>query len=275
MRKKILLTGFALLFIVGTLQAHTLFLKLSTYFLEPHTEVTIALVNGTFDKSENVITRDRMRDVSIVKPGIEVVHPDTAQWRDEGTTTLLDFKTGDPGTYVIGVSTTANMIELSANDFNAYLEHDGVLDVLAARKRDGELDHDARERYSKHVKAIIQVGERRTHAFPHRLGYPAEIVPLKNPYDLGVGDAFEVLVLVDGQPVADQLVYASHEGYHGHDAEGGHLIAVETRTDEDGVARFTLEAAGRWYVKVINMVKVSEGDIDYESKWATLTFEIR
>ncbi len=275
MKKKILLTALALLFFIGTLNAHTLFLKLSTYFLAPHTDVTIALVNGTFDKSENAITRNRMRDVRIVGPGDEVVYPDTTQWRDEDNMALLDFKTGEVGTYVVGVSTTVSRIDLSANDFNEYLEHDGVLDILAARKQEGALGEDARERYSKHVKAIIQVGQERTDTYTHRLGYPSEIVPLSNPYDLGVGDTFEILVMIDGQPVAGQLIYASHEGYHGHDGEGGHLIAVETRTDDQGKARFNLEAAGRWYVTVIHMVKVDEEGVDYESKWASLTFEIR
>ncbi|WP_457651428.1 DUF4198 domain-containing protein [Rhodocaloribacter sp.] len=275
MKKKALLTGVALLLFAGILNAHTLFIKLDTYFLKPHSTATIALVNGTFDKSENAIARRRMTDVSVVGPGDEVMHPDTSRWREQGTLTLLDLETGEPGTYVVGVSTAPSMIALAAEDFNEYLEHDGVLDVLAARKRDGELGLDARERYSKHVKALVQVGDRRTGAFGHRLGYPAEIVPVNNPYALGVGDTFEVLVLVDGKPVANQYVEASHEGYHGHDAEGGHRIAVQTRTDETGVARIPLEAAGRWYVKLIHMARVDDGEADYESKWATLTFEVR
>ncbi|WP_456425580.1 DUF4198 domain-containing protein [Rhodocaloribacter sp.] len=275
MKKKALLTGVALLLFAGILNAHTLFIKLDTYFLKPHSTATIALVNGTFDKSENAIARRRMTDVSVVGPGDEVMHPDTSRWREQGTLTLLDLETGAPGTYVVGVSTAPSMIALSAGDFNEYLEHDGVLDVLAARKQNGELGLDARERYSKHVKAVLQVGDRRTGGFGHRLGYPAEIVPVNNPYALGVGDTFEVLVLVDGHPVVNQYVEASHEGYHGHDAAGGHRIAVQTRTDETGVARIPLEAAGRWYVKLIHMARVDDGEADYESKWATLTFEVR
>ncbi|MFQ5572602.1 MAG: DUF4198 domain-containing protein, partial [Rhodothermales bacterium] len=236
MKKKTLLTIAALMLLVGSLYAHDMYLKLSTYFLSPHIDATIALFNGTFDKSENVITRDRMQDVRIVGPGSEAVHPDTSQWWEKDNITWLDFETGDPGTYVIGVSTRPRMIDLSAEEFNAYLEHDGVLDVLEARKREGTLDKEAREKYSKHVKAIYQVGDTRTEAYRHRLGYPIEIVPLNNPYELGVGDACEVLVLKDGQPVANQLIYASYEGYHNPDNEGGHVEAIRTRTDGEGVA---------------------------------------
>ena len=97
-------------------------------------------------------------------------------------------ETGSPGTYVIGASTRHRDFGLSAADFNAYLEHDGIPDVLKARRRDGELEKDVLERYGKHVKTILQVGHERTDDYKVRLGYPAEIVPLVNPYVMSVGD---------------------------------------------------------------------------------------
>ena len=275
MTKKTLLTGAALLLVVGSLYAHDMYLKLSTYFLPPHTETSIALYNGTFAKSENVITRDRMLDVSIVGPGDAVVHPDTTAWWEKDDITWLNFETGASGTYVLGVSTRSRIIDLTSKELNIYLEHDGVLDVLADRRKQGTLGEDARERYSKHVKAIYQVGDTRTDAFAHRLDYPIEIVLLKNPYELGVGATCEVLVLRAGEPVADQLVYASYDGFHGLDEAGNHVEAVKTRTDADGVARFEITQAGQWYVRLIHMVESDEDGVDYESNWATVTFEIR
>lgn len=41
----------------------------------------------------------------------------------------------------------------------------------------------ARERYSKHVKVIVQVGDRRTNAYETALGYPAELIPPKKEGD--------------------------------------------------------------------------------------------
>jgi hypothetical protein len=60
-------------------------------------------------------------------------------------------------------------------------------------------------------------------------------------------------------------------------AAGGARIAQRgVRTDADGVTRVPLRSAGVWYVKFIHMARAS-GDttIDYESKWATLTFQVR
>ena len=47
------------------------------------------------------------------------------------------------------------------------------------------------------------------------------------------------------------------------------------RTDQYEVALITLDSPGKWYVKFVNMVEVADEGLDYESKWATLTFEIR
>jgi hypothetical protein len=219
-------------------------------------------------------------DISVVSAaGRETI--DTTAWLAEGDTTFVIVETGDPGTYVLGASTNPNDLALTAADFNTYLEHEGNPDVLEARRANDELDEDAVERYSKHVKAVFQVGEERdTPArwwqfwksgeppYLARLGYPAELVPLSNPYTLAVGDELRVLCLVDGQPVVNQLVIAGGETADGLTEERA------ARTDEQGTVGFTIEAVGKWYIKFIHMVPSPDDELDYESKWATLTFEI-
>lgn len=275
MKRQPLLLVFTAAWLVASLcAAHDLFLKLDSYLLTEGVEVELALINGTFEKSENAIARDRMLDVTIAGPGDELESPPLESWWERDDTTWLALTPAAPGTYLAGVSTRARTIELPADDFNGYLEHDGVLDALEARKRDGKLGEDARELYSKHVKAIYQVGEPRTGAWARRLGYPIEIVPLRNPYELLVGDTLEVLVLRDGEPVAEQLVYASHVGFHAHAESGDHAEAVRTRTGDDGVASIELSTAGIWYVRLIHMVESTDGEHTHESNWATLTFEI-
>jgi uncharacterized GH25 family protein len=253
---------------------HDMFLVLPDHDFAEGAQITLALYNGTFDKSENTIDRERMIDVRVIDGENQGSHPATSQWREEGTVTYLDFDSGSPGTYVVGVSTAPRMIELTGEEFNDYLEHDGVLDVLEARRREGTADLSANERYAKHVKTILQVGEATTDSYSHRLGYPIEIVPLANPGDLGAGRTLEVLVLAEGEPVAGQLVYASFEGFHTHDESGSHREAIKTRTDDAGVARVNLTRPGRWYIRLIRMLPVDEEGVDYESSWATLTFEV-
>lgn len=270
--------------IVTAVSAHTMFLKLDSFFLEPNSTGTVQLINGDFDLSENVITRDRMLDVSVVGPG-GVTHPPESAWTDSAVfhwspdsvdTAILQFETGGPGTYLVGVSTAARVITLTAEEFHDYLVHDGLLDTIEEREAAGTTGGEATERYSKHVKAVVQVGGARSGEWATALGYPAEFIPLQNPYELSRGDRLRVRFLRAGEPVANQLVYASYEGYHSHDAAGEHVEAVTTRTNADGVATIPLNGRGRWYVRTIHMAETAtEPDVDYESNWATLTFEVR
>ncbi len=262
---RVVLTAVLLLLVASVALAHDLFLKLDTYFVEPHTRVRIPVLNGTFTKSENFVARDRLADISVVSPrGRAKLAPAAAWGPGPDSTSLLSVELGDAGTYVAGASTRPREISLSAADFNAYLAEDGLPDVLAARRLDNELGKDARERYSKHVKAVFQVGQARTPEFATVFGYPAEIVPLENPYTLGSGATLRVRCLVDGRAVANQTVLW-----------GGPAAERSTRTDSAGVAQVTLDATGKWYVKFVRMVRANRAGLDYESKWATLTFEVR
>jgi uncharacterized GH25 family protein len=269
MKWKMLILGLLLAVVVVSVSAHDLFLKFDAYFLPPHSQTAVRLMNGTFQKSENPIRRERLLDVSLVTPDGGRLHPPMAQWRDEGEESLLDLQTTGSGTYVVGVALTPRNIELKAAEFNKYLEHDGIPDTLAQRQRDGQMNQDVRERYAKFAKAILQVGGTRTDHFQTHLGYPVEIVPKQNPYSLKVGQPIELLCLKDGRPISNQFMMA------GCETRDGTMVSLQARADAEGVVRLELKSAGRWYAKFINMVPLNEPGLNYESKWASLTFEIR
>lgn len=269
-RGRILISSAALLVTFVTLAtAHDMFVKPARYFVPENAEVRVRVLNGTFTKSENSIARSRLADVSVVTPTRRMAL-DTAEWSVTGDTSTFHIHTRGAGTYVIGVSTRPNVIALSADDFNLYLQEDGIPDVLTARRAQGELGVPARERYHKHVKAIIQVGDARSQHHTTMLGYPAEIVPLENPYAVRSGSSLRVRTFVDGKPVANQ-----HVVYGGVAANETAIEARSTRSDAEGVATIPLRAAGTWYIKFIHMARLQSDSVDYESKWASLTFEVR
>lgn len=261
------------------LSGHDMFLKMDTFFLEANKPSVLHLYNGTFDQSDNIITRDRMLDVSIVHHGVRT-RIDTSQWTDlDSSITVLHFETGDPGTYVSGVSTRSRNIELNAKEFNEYLEHDGVLDVLDQRRQDGTIVQPAIEKYSKHVKTVFQVGEKKTDDWKTILGYPVEFVPLRNPYELERGDNIEFQLLRDGKPLSNQLVYSGfsdgvHTHVHHENHEPHHHDEKRMRSNEKGIVKFELDHNGQCYVRTIHMVSIDEPGLTHESNWATLTFEV-
>jgi uncharacterized GH25 family protein len=267
--KRFLFTTTLVALLVIAASAHDMFLKFDSYFFAPNASAVVQLLNGEFNKSENTITRDRMREVSLVSPA-GLTHPPESDWSDEGKISSLKLQTGAAGTYVAGTSTKPKELAMKAPDFNRYLQLEGVLDTYLERKKNNQLNLASTERYSKHVKAIFQVGDTRTDAYKTPLNYPVEIIPQQNPYTLKVGGALPVLCVRDGQPLANQYVL------YGVESRGQtRFTTLKTRTNEDGVARIPLNGAGRWYVKFIHMTQINEPPVNYESRWATLTFELK
>lgn len=269
------------LFLVSCLllcSAHDLFLKSDEFYLEPRQAGELALFNGTFDRSENVITRDRIVQARIVGPDFFFV-PRESDWYDAGDTTFLRFTAGGEGTYLAGMSTLPRIIELTSDDFNNYLEHDGVLDILAERERLGRLGQDARERYSKHVKALVQVGDTPTGHFGGVFGYPIEFVAHSNPYQASIGDEVTFSLLRNARPLPGQLVYVGFRPEEAHHQEHlprhDHTAERSYRTNERGRLTVKLDHAGHWYLRTIYMTPREEEGVDYESLWATLTFAVK
>jgi uncharacterized GH25 family protein len=258
---------FALLAI--TALAHDLFLKLDSYFVKVNQKISISVFNGTFQESEGSVSFARLTDMSVVSPTGAVSHPIEKDLTKNETTAFLNLVPTEAGNYIAGLSTMWRESALPAAEFNKYLPAEGIPDILENRTRDGELDKDARYRYSKYVKAIFQAGNKTTDSYKTILGYAVEMVPQQNPYKLKKGASLDILCLKDGKPLAGQIVTT------GYEAGGKMLGETSARTDKDGMLKIKLSAAGKWYAKFINMVKIDDPKLNYESKWATLTFEIK
>lgn len=254
---------------VAVASAHDMFLRPTRYFAPENSEVRIRVLNGTFVRSENSIARNRIADLSVVSPTRRSAL-DTAEFSVTGDTSTFHVHTRGPGTYVVGFSTRPNVIGLTGDEFNLYLKDDGIPDMLEARTKAGELQKPTNERYSKHVKTIIQVGNQRSNHYSTVLGYPAEIVPVENPYDVQAGATLRVRTLVDGKPASNQYVL-----YGGQTASNGTIEQKSTRSGTDGIASIPLSQAGTWYVKFIHMVQIKVDTLTHESKWASLTFQVR
>ena len=249
--------------------AHDLFLKLDSFFVAVNDRVTIKVLNGSFMSSDGAVRFERLADLSLISPSGTRSKPKETDFTMDEKTSYLALQPTESGNHLVGLSTMTREIDLEAKSFNEYLTEDGIPDTLAQRERDKELDKSVRERYSKHVKTLFQVGNTQTNNYKTVLGYPVEIVPRNNPYKLRSGDTFEFLCLKDGKPLANQYVMTGHD-------DGTNLrIGENIRTDKKGVGRVKLNGPGKWYVKFIQMTKLNDPKINYESKWATFTFEIR
>jgi uncharacterized GH25 family protein len=267
--KKIIAAFLAVWLMTASIFAHDLFLKPDSFFARVNQKISISVMNGTFQTSEGAVSFARLTDASVVAPSGSRTNQKETNFTKNETTAFMNFAPAEAGNYVVGISTMWRENSLKAAEFNEYLTLEGIPDILENRKRDKELETDGRYRYSKYVKTILQVGNKQSDNYKTVLGYAVEMIAQQNPYKLKKGSTIEILCLKDGKPLVGQTVLTGYES-------GGKLAAEKSvRSDDKGMIKIKLDGAGKWYAKFINMVKINDPKLNYESKWATLTFEIK
>jgi hypothetical protein len=163
-------------------------------------------------------------------------------------------------------------VTLEPGRFEDYLREEGLEEIVAARARLGQAATPGRERYHRSAKALLHAtgpagGKRAEASIDAPLGLTLEIVPRRDPTALPPEAKLPLQLLFRGQPAAGRLVVAMNR------AHPERLVSV--RTDRDGQALLPLAGAGFWLVKSVAMVAAPPGvGVDWESWWASLTFEL-
>jgi uncharacterized GH25 family protein len=185
---------------------------------------------------------------------------------DDGANPAASFDARVDGASVLAYRSERSRITLEPEKFAAYLEEIGAEHVAKERAERGETDRPAREVYSRSAKALVLIGGSSA-GFDRRVGLTLEIVPVTDPCAWTPGQSFTVQLLRDGEPVVDQSI-----GVHRLD---GTVPSRATRTDEDGRATFEMPTAGRWMIHATSIARAdAAADAEWESIWASLTFEL-
>lgn len=160
-------------------------------------------------------------------------------------------------------------IELDAEKFQRYLLEERLIDVLLLRAQRGQEDDPGRERYSRHIKALVQVGPRRdedaTVARP--VGQALEIVPQQNPYRLAPGDPWTVQVRFQDKPLPGRALGVAHRA-------AGKITQQVVRTNGAGEVRLTLTGPGDWLLALVHMEPSREPGADWRSYFSSLSFQL-
>lgn len=172
-----------------------------------------------------------------------------------------------PGLQLIAYRSLNSQVSLEAAKFEAYLKEEGLEAVIEARAKSGDGQKPSRELFSRSAKSLILAGGAGTTGFDRVLGLTLEIVPEKNPYAMKGGEDLPVRILYEGKPLAGALVVAL--AYDDADKK------VAGRSDKSGRVTLRLPKEGVWLVKAVHMVPVvGNPAADWQSTWASLTFEI-
>ena len=256
------LTGVALAALA--LSGHDLYLVPGAFFVSPGERITLGIHNGdSFPESEVAPVLARLRDASLITP--DAVY-NVTNLLASGKAVVGQTNIRSRGTLILAVRTVPHVLELPVDQFRAYLKEEGLTRVLL----DQPDNRKARERYGKYAKALIVSGAP-DGFYAHPAGLEIEIIPEKDPYALRGSGELPVRVLLRGKPAAD-LQLETARAREGAAAE----VRIVGRTDADGRLAVPINGAGRWRLHAVAMERCADASMaDWESYWASLTFEVR
>jgi hypothetical protein len=249
------------------LVAHDLYLQPGAFYLDKPGEVMV----------EMRITEERF-------PG------DPLRWRGDKTIQLKtlgvsgkkDIPDSDgvnpritfqkAGTHQIGWEGSVSYISINPEIFDKYITIEGYKDVIEARKKANAQNTFGRERYSRFIKTLVQIGNEKTDDFKRPMGFKIEIIPQTNPVNLKAGDELQVQVLFEGKPLANNRIMATYDEYSTKQED----YAQTLETGPDGMARFKITQPGLWMIRTNRILPVTGDEkADWESFWSNLTFQVR
>jgi len=175
-----------------------------------------------------------------------------------------------PGVAIIGYRSKPWPLELAADKFEQFLRDEELDDIRALRAKRGETQKPDRERFFRFAKAIVRTSDAKSLTVPlaKPFGWRYELIPESDPMTGSLLNApLKVRVLFEGKPLANALVVAMQR-------DDPAATRMKARTDRAGRVTFTLPKGGVWMVKSVRMVPAPAGaPVDWESLWASLTFE--
>lgn len=183
----------------------------------------------------------------------------------EGGLPAGHFKARASGAALVVMQTYASTIVLPGVEFEAYLREEGLDDARRFREDLGISGAQAREDFTRVAKTVVTVGES-SRGFDRALGLPFEIVLLTDPLTTAPGQRVKVKLLLEGQPASGVRVKALSKDQP--------TRVVESRAAVDGQATLTLPQAGQWTFYAVHIQPARRGSSDWESTWASLTFEM-
>ena len=172
------------------------------------------------------------------------------------------------GTHLIAFDSFPSAITIEAGKFDAYLHDEGLDQIVTLRQQQGKSALPGRERFRRITKTLLRAGGIADRTYALRTGQRLELVPLIDPTATVAGRPLRFKLFFDDKPLAGALLRA----WHHHDNQ---TISIRAISGADGIVNFTLPYSGSWMISTVHMIAaVDSADIDWDSFWGNLMFEV-
>ncbi len=151
--------------------------------------------------------------------------------------------------------------------FQTFADHKDFPDIAARHAANGFPPVPFRERYTRHVKALIGVGSGAGN--DRAVGLKTEFVAITNPYAPDFDGQMQVQVLFQGQPRADAQVEVFER------PPSGEVDVTLHRTDDKGFATITVKPGHAYLFDAVKLEPILNDDgAVWDTFWAALTFAV-
>ncbi|UCH52935.1 MAG: DUF4198 domain-containing protein [Pseudomonadota bacterium] len=250
---------------VASAQAHDYWIEPATFRPAPNTTVPLRLYVGEHLKGESQIYFPEIfeRYVGVGPSGEQAIGG------TPGDDPAGMLKVRDAGVHVIGYRSTKSSVRFDdLAEFERYLNIEGLEQHREQAAKVFKRKGTVLEYYSRCAKALVSTNPPAPNQPADRiLGFPLELIARNDPYALRAGGELGVQLLYQGNPLAGNLVIAFNRDRPKE--------KIRARTDADGRVTLKLTRAGVWLVTSVHLKPAGLfSRADWESLWASLTFEV-
>lgn len=180
----------------------------------------------------------------------------------DGTQVIGHLTNRMPGATVVGLTTNGAQINLSAAEFNDYLQEEGLSKILQSRQKSQDSDQPGTEIFTRFAKAIILV-DGRSEGYDRHVGLSRELVLQTDPMLFQPDKPVMLSLLAEGKPLPGIQVKAM--------LNTSPPTQLKATTDQEGKVTFRLPTEGEWLFSAVDMEPSSDPDAQWHSLWASLT----
>lgn len=185
-----------------------------------------------------------------------------------GDNPALDVPAPVGGLVVVVHETTSSSLTYKEwAKFQKFADHKDFANIETQHAANGFPAPPFKERYTRHAKALIAVGEGA--GADRALGLKTEFIALTNPYATDFDGTMQVQVTLDGAIRADAQVEVFDR------APDDSVTITLHRTDANGIARVPVRPGHEYLFDAVSIAPITDSDdAVWDTYWAALTFAV-
>lgn len=236
--------------------AHDLWMQIRDYTPEKGDDITLTLGYGHYLPAREFMPSKDLEEIYMLAPDgkrIKIKHHSEVEYGGEKPLKK-------EGTYLVVAKRKGGLSTKTTEGWQRGQSKKGLKNVIKCTFSE------------KFTKAIVNVGKAEGKNISKVLGHDLEIVPLTDPGALSQGDYLLIKVLLKGQPLSYNPVFATYMGFSTEKS----AYAYATKTDKTGLAKIKMLQSGVWLITTSLKEHYPDStECDEYSFKSTLTFEIR